>query len=252
MSSDNDRVDFRVVELTQSLEPLKPLKIESSEEETVVVVLSGKCSATFEGGPRWDGLGGRNDVWDGKATAFYVPVGATCEVTAETDSAHVAVIAASASTVREPYLVTPDDISVQHRGRDSWQREVHDIISPEHPADRLLVGETFNGAGVWSSYPPHKHDHHNPPVESKQVESFLVRVEPTSGFGVFVHYPDSAGERNASIVTDGEIVNVERGFHSFVAAGGHKFYYLWALAGQERVLCFHTDERDAWLLDETN
>ena len=111
-----------------------------------------------------------------------------------------------------------------------------------------LVGETFSAEGVWSSYPPHKHDVHDPPHESHQQESFLVRVSPPSGFGIFLTYDTIAAEREASVVYDSDIVAVSEGFHTFVAAAGHRFYYLWARAGTERVLRFRTDPRHEWLL----
>lgn len=222
----------------------------AADAEHVVVVLGGSCTADFAPtGPVWTGLGARADVFDGRASAVYVPAGRDCRIVVD-DSAHLAVIAAPATTSREPYVVRPEDVVVQHRGREAWQREVHDIVGVDQPADRLMVGETFSADGVWSSYPPHKHDRHDPPHESKMAEAFLVRVEPASGFGIFLHYPTEADERQVRMVADGDVVGVPQGFHSFVAAAGHRFYYLWALSGTERALCFRTDERHTWLLDE--
>jgi 5-deoxy-glucuronate isomerase len=238
-------VDLRVVELAggQSHEQRR------DDAETVIVILGGRCDVAFEpDGPQWHGLGARQDVFDGKASACYAPVGRQWRITAHEEGVRLAVAAAPATTSREPYVVTPDEIEAEHRGSGVWAREVHDIIGPAQPADGLLVGETFSAEGVWSSYPPHKHDAHDPPHESHQQEAFLVRVSPASGFGVFVHYPSVAKDREATVVQDGDVVQVREGFHSFVAAAGHRFYYLWVLAGAERELHFRTDPRHEWLL----
>ncbi len=223
-------------------------KLASDSEEIVVVILGGTCSVAFDDGSTWDALGERADVFDGRATAFYVPVTRTCTVTPETEL-RVAVISSTTDVVHEPYVRRPADIQVEERGQGAWMREVHNIVGANESSERLFVGETFNGKGVWSSYPPHKHDKHNPPHEYALDEVFLVRVSPPSGFGVFVHYPSDDGPRYADVVNDGEIVEVQSGYHSFVVAAECRFYYLWALAGECRKSAFFTDPRDAWILE---
>ena len=63
-----------------------------------------------------------------------------------------------------------------------------------------------------------------------------------------LNYNDVERPRQSKVVHDGDIIQVRRGYHSFVAAGGHRFYYLWALCGDERSLRFRVDPRDAWLM----
>jgi 5-deoxy-glucuronate isomerase len=58
----------------------------------------------------------------------------------------------------EPTPIAPADVVVHDRGRPGWQRAVHDVVADTVAAQRLLVGETFNAPGQWSSFPPHKHD----------------------------------------------------------------------------------------------
>ncbi|MFF7366569.1 5-deoxy-glucuronate isomerase [Streptomyces tricolor] len=220
-----------------------------TDEEAVVVLLGGRCDVRFDGGPHWEQLGERADVFDGRATALYAPAGRGWRMTAGPGGVRFALAAAPASTPYEPYVVRPDQVRSERRGTGVWSREVHDIVGPDQPSDSLLVGETFSAEGVWSSYPPHKHDAHDPPRESHQQEAFHVRVDPPSGFGIFLHYPSTEDPRQAQVVHDGDTVTVREGYHSFVAAAGHRFYYLWALAGTERELHFRTDPRHTWLLD---
>jgi 5-deoxy-glucuronate isomerase len=223
------------------------LTVADGEREHIIVILAGRCAARFDDdGPAWTDLGKRDDVFSGRATALYVPPHRRCFLTGDAD---VAIASAPAETARQPYVVTPDEITVEHRGTGTWAREVHNIIDPHHPADRLLVGETFHGPGVWSAFPPHRHDVDDPPRERRLAEAFLIRVSPPTGFGLLVRYPNAESPRQARVITDGEIVTVD-GFHSFVSEAGHRFYYLWAIAGVERRLQFRVDPRDAWLLDE--
>lgn len=226
------------------------LALPADMRERVVVVLGGSCSARFtRHGQRWDALGERTDVFDGRATALYAPRGHACLLHGGSGGVRIAVVSALAVRERAPYVVRPAEVRVERRGRAGWTRDVHDIIGPHHPADRILLGETFSTSGVWSGYPPHRHDRNVPPHESRLDEVFLVHVRPCSGFGVLVRYVDGQRE-TAEVVHDGDILSVREGYHSFVAAGGYQFYYLWALAGEERVLRSHTDRRHAWLLDE--
>ncbi len=232
-----------------SLEPQRSEDNFLADQESVVIILGGSCAIEFtKGGPRWTDLGERADVFSGRATACYVPIGRGWQITGGPTGVRYAVASAAATTQREPYLVTPDEITVERRGSGVSQREVHNLIDQNKPADGLLVGETFSDGAVWSSYPPHKHDKHNPPDESHHQESFYVRVSPPSGFGLFLHYPTVESDREVTVVQDGDIVQVESGYHSFVVAAGHRFYYLWALAGSQRELHFHTDPRHQWLL----
>lgn len=229
----------------------EPLELPADARERVVVVLGGSCSARFPGeSQRWDALGERSDVFDGRATALYAPLGQACLIHGGAGGVRVAVVSAIGVRERAPYVVRPAEVRVERRGRGVWTRDVHDIVGPDYPADRILLGETFSTTGVWSGYPPHRHDRHDPPHESRLDEVFLVQVRPRSGFGVLVRYADGQERETAEVVHDGDILSVREGYHSFIAAGGHQFYYLWAIAGDERVLRSRTDRRHAWLLDE--
>ena len=70
----------------------------------------------------------------------------------------------------------PEKVKVSTRGKDASERQIHDIIDVNFPSKRLLVGETFNAPGKWSSYPPHKHDRNAPPDETLLRRLFGLRV----------------------------------------------------------------------------
>ncbi len=75
----------------------------------------------------------------------------------------------------------PPGVKVQVRGRDAWEREAHDVAVDQVPARHLMVGETFNVAGGWSSFPPHKHD--GADCEPELEEAYTFRFDLPEGFG---------------------------------------------------------------------
>ena len=113
-------------------------------------------------------------------------------------------------------VIDPTTVAEEDRGEGTTARRVRTYV----PEGELIVGETLNPPGGWSSYPPHRHEHE---------ELYLYRFDPPKGFGVHVSYDD--GHDEARIVRDGEVVRITDGYHPVVAAPAAEMYYLWALAG---------------------
>lgn len=223
---------------------------ESGDREIAAVILSGVCDAEA-GGRSWSGLGGREDVFSGKATAVYIPAGAQFSLTAASDHVEVALCSAPGGEAGafEPYVVTPDEVIVHDRGSGACRRQVHDIIDESRPARHLVVGETFNEPGLWSSYPPHKHDVDNPPVEYKMEEIYLFKVSPSQGFGVQALYSKDPERplNEAHIIKENDAVALPFGYHPVAAAPGYRLYYLWFLSGSTRKLVPNDDPDHAWV-----
>lgn len=214
--------------------------------ESLLVVLGGRCDLAVRGGPSWQSLGGRADVFSGAATSVYLPAGQRVEVSAE-DGAEIAVVRAPAEPRGEAYRIGPDKVSRETRGKGSWQREVHTILDASRPAQRLLVGETYNPPGAWSSYPPHKHDQHRPPEESQLQEIYHYRFQPAQGFGIQRVYSPERGVDELLLVEHCDTVLIPFGYHPVVAAPGYRLYYLWALAGEGREMRLQEDPEHAWV-----
>ncbi|HEU5394485.1 MAG TPA: 5-deoxy-glucuronate isomerase, partial [Candidatus Methylomirabilis sp.] len=115
------------------------------------------------------------------------------------------------------------------------------------PAKRLLVGETFNRAGEWSSYPPHKHDRAAYPEESKMEEVYLFKVDPPQGFGLQRFYSPERGVDTAVILRNNSVTRIPWGYHPVAAAPGYRLYYLWMLAGEDRNYALADDPAHAWV-----
>jgi 5-deoxy-glucuronate isomerase len=153
-------------------------------------------------------------------------------------------ISTPAPSAAAPAIATPDDIAVNARGRGNYTREVHDIFVRDRSVQRLMVGETFNPPGHWSSYPPHKHDGRD--GEPMLEEIYYFRIDPPQGFGHQVLYTND-GESVTHQVRDGDAVLLPYGYHPVSAAPGYRLYYLWAMAGQQRQLALFEDPAHRWI-----
>jgi 5-deoxy-glucuronate isomerase len=221
------------------------------EDETAAVVLSGRVDAAVDGAPLGV-AGARSSVFEAPADAVYAPPGAAMALSASGDGAvQVAIAAAAAEPTRDAppaRIVRPPDQRIAEVGHGNWSRTVRTILGPEHDALRLLVGETINPPGNWSSYPPHRHDRHDPPREANLEEVYLFKVDPPGGFGVQIRY-DLGGAEEASLVRDDDVAVIGAGFHPVVAASGYALYYLWVMAGDGRVMMPHLDPAHAWVAE---
>ncbi|MHA1380548.1 MAG: 5-deoxy-glucuronate isomerase [Candidatus Helarchaeota archaeon] len=180
-------IQFGILNLNNSSFSKKVLDM-----ETVLVILSGVCSVEVNG-KGWNSIGGRKNVFDGKAYAVYIPPHSEFKINSEI-KAEIAICSSPASIKSKPQLITPSDVRLNVVGRDNWQRNVYDIIKDNVDAEKLVVGETITPPGNWSSYPPHKHDE-NSEYEAKMEEIYFFKIFPEYGFGLQRLYtPDRDNE----------------------------------------------------------
>ena len=146
--------------------------------------------------------------------------------------------APSDETGIQPYVIAPAQVANGVWGAANFKRYFHQILTlaaqPELPARRLIVGETFTPSGNWSTYPPHKHQVDDLPREAYHEEMYYFKVNPGDGFGI-CHYYNEEGEEENFTVRDNSIHMMPRGYHTVVCAPGYTTYYLWFLAGNQRV-----------------
>jgi 5-deoxy-glucuronate isomerase len=185
----------------------------------------------------------RSDVFSARATAMYAPPGVALSIHAESPLEAV-VFSAPVEAGGSAAIVGPDAVKVAARGRGHYTREVHNILVDDPHARRLMVGETFNPPGNWSSFPPHKHDGRD--GEPVLEEVYYYRVDPSQGFGQQMLYTED-GECVTHTVRDGDAVLLPYGYHPVSAPPGYQLYYLWALAGEQRNLALHEDPAHRWI-----
>ena len=213
-------------------------------EETVLVMQSGSGSVSAAG-QTFDVK--RTDVFDERASAVYLPPGASATIAASSDLEAI-LISTPAPDGGQPALTTSADVRVNARGRGNYAREVHDIFVTDNIARRIMVGETFNPAGHWSSFPPHKHDGRD--GEPVLEEVYYFRIAPAQGFGQQLLYT-ADGECVSHVVRDGDAVLLPYGYHPVSSPPGYRLYYLWAMAGAERRLALHEDPDHRWIHEGT-
>jgi len=209
-------------------------------EEGVLVVQSGAATVSVAG---QQFSVSRKDVFEERATAIYVPSGAEVVVAPSADFEAI-LFSTPTQTAAQPAIIRPSDVRVNARGKDGYSREVHDIFVTDSQVSRLMVGETFNPPGHWSSFPPHKHDGRD--GEPVLEEVYYFRISPAQGFGQQMLYTE-AGECVAHVVRDGDTVLLPYGYHPVAAAPGYRLYYLWGMAGQQRKLALHEDPAHKWI-----
>lgn len=141
------------------------------DREGCLVILTGSVDVTV-GDQAWINLGGRASVFDDRSTdAIYVPPGATISIRAH-DDVELALASAPATGKYPARLIPAAGMKRMVRGQGSNTRYVCDVLPETEAAESLLVVEVVTPAANSSSYPPHKHDTDNLPLESSLEETY--------------------------------------------------------------------------------
>jgi 5-deoxy-glucuronate isomerase len=225
------------------LQPGETLRTHTENEEAAFVVLGGTCLADWGQGEA--SMGKRKDVFDGLPYTVYLPARNQISFTAES-TCEIAECRVPSTARLEPKLITPRDVASSLRGGGNVSRQIVDVIPPSFPADKLMVIEVYTPGGNWSSYPPHKHDVHNPPSEVDLDEIYYYRIQ-NEGFALQHLYGGQDGAEQIVKARDGDVVLVHSGYHAVVAGPGYDVYYLNFLAGSSRALSVTEDSQRAWI-----
>jgi len=218
---------------------------EEKDKEYALIILGGCCSVQGDG-MDFKNIGKRKNVFDGPATAVYIPRNKKYTVQADTDVT-VAVCKSPAEKDFEPVLVKPEDVVVKDLGKDGWQRQAHFIVDERINANLIYVGEAYVKSGMWASYPPHKHDEDNMPTEGILEEIYYFEFDKEAGFGIQKVYSKEGDIDETYTVKTGDFVEIPKGYHPFCCAPGYNAYYLWIMAGKNRGFFMTTEECHQWL-----
>ena len=220
----------------------------TGDREFLAVILGGK--ATFEiDRVVFEKVGGRPNVFNGKPHSVYLPAGVDFSIKAE-GPVEIALPSAPSDSSIEPYMIAPSQVANGTWGAANFKRYYHQILTlasqPDLPARRLIVGETYTPSGNWSTYPPHKHQVDDLPREACHEEMYFFKVSPADGFGI-CHYYTEQGEEENFTLRDNTIHMMDQGYHTVVSAPGYTTYYLWFLAGEQRVQATVDDATLSWV-----
>jgi 5-deoxy-glucuronate isomerase len=233
----------------------------SAGREILAVILGGKATFTVNG-TTFEKVGGRPNVFNGKPHSVYIPAGAQYTIRAE-GAVEIALPSAPGDQADQdhpldiqPYVIAPNQVANGVWGAANFKRYFHQILTlasqPELPARRLIVGETFTPSGNWSTYPPHKHQVDDLPRQAYHEEMYYFKLNPGDGFGICHYYNEADKDHPMSdeenfTVRDNSIHMMPRGYHTVVSAPGYTTYYLWFLAGTQRVQATLDDPALGWV-----
>ncbi len=215
------------------------------DKEYALVILGGKCTVSGDGF-EFANIGKRENVFGGAATCVYIPCNKKFSVTAVTET-EIAVCKSPSTKDYEPKVINPEDVIIKNLGKPGWEREAHFILDERTDANMLYIGEAFVKGGQWASYPPHKHDDDNMPVEAATEEIYYYEFKKPQGFGIQKVYTMEGDIDETYTVKSGDFVEIPKGYHPFHAAPGYDNYYLWIMAGEDRGFYMTTDEEHKWL-----
>ena len=235
--------EFGILRLRQG----EDYEAKTGSREVALVVLGGICSISGDG-VYFSHVGGRKDVFSGKPHAIYLPCKTRYVIHAET---HVEIAwTASPSSLRTPaYLISPEQVKDVHIGKENYQRDAYLILTDAFPASHLFIGEAFVPSGNHASYPPHRHDHDNLPVEVDMEEVYFFRFQPEQGYGIQKIYTDDRSLDITCTVQQNDTTLIPRGYHPVINAPGYTMYYLWIMAGQNhRKFLSVIDPAHQWVL----
>jgi 5-deoxy-glucuronate isomerase len=215
-------------------------------EEAVIVVLGGKINVTAAG-QEWTGLGERANVFSGMPWSLYLPLNSSATVTAPAGPAEFAVCRCKAERMFPARVIAPQDVEIEIRGGENATRQINNMVLGGFPCDRILVVEVYTPSGNWSSYPPHKHDVHNPPGEVDLEEIYYYRMSKPEGYAMQRVYTKDGSRDETITVRDNEAVLIPEGYHPVVAAFGYDCYYLNVLGGSAHAMSASDDPDYAWV-----
>jgi 5-deoxy-glucuronate isomerase len=195
-----------------------PLGFETGSNETALVCLRG--AATVEA----DGSAHRLGRYD----SVYVPRDSAVVVIADRDGCDLAEVAAPVSTRHPVQFVPFADVRKDPglhfvAGGPSSRRDLNVLIGKNVQASRIMAGVTFSEPGNWTSWPPHEH-------AAMLEEAYLYIDMPAPSFGLQLVYTNSRDPEVATIVREGDVVLMPKGYHPNVAAPGGSINFLWMMA----------------------
>jgi len=238
-------IEFGIINLKKS----GKYSADSGKSEVVLLILGGKCSVSGNGF-EFKNIGSRKDVFSGKPYTVYIPCGKNYVVTAETD-VEIAWISTPSSLKTDAYLITPEQVKEAHLGKGNYQRDAYLVLTDAFPSAHLFFGEAFVPSGNHASYPPHRHDFDNLPVEVDMEEIYFFRFNPEQGYGIQKIYTDDNSIDYTCTVKHNDTTLIPRGYHPVINAPGYVMYYLWIMAGQNnRKFLSVIDPKHKWVLEK--
>ena len=234
-------LEFGIIEL----KPGAALEYDTSENETAFIILGGKADFAFDS-TKWENVGGRRSVFEGKAHSVYIPRHKKIKVCGKTN-VKIAVASTKIDCDTEAQLVGPEKVRNFTLGVKPWERDTHFIIDDTTNAKRLTIGEGFITPGNWAGFPPHKHDVDAMPQEGILEEVYYYLFQPRQGFALQAMYTKDGEFDEVYRVKEDDLVEFPKGYHTTVCAPGYNSYFLWMMAGEHQGFFRSNDPDHDWI-----
>jgi len=225
-------------------------RLATEAREFALLPLSGSCTVDVDS-TRIE-LEGRASVFDAVSDFLYLPIECEADVSSA-EGGEFALVSAAATVRHEPQYVPAASVAVEVRGAGQATRQISNFLTPDAPvvADKLIAVEVLTPGGNFSSYPPHKHDHEDPDTGEANVEEiYYFRFREPAGYGLYRQYTADGEFDVTTVVRDGDVFLVPRGYHGPSAAvPGHDMYFLNVLAGPAKVrtMQYADDPEQHWI-----
>lgn len=221
-------------------------KIDEKGKEFALIVLNGSITVTGKDF-KFEKVGVRKTVFDGVGEAVYVGKDEEFTVTATGGDTKVCIAKAPAEKHIKAQVIRTADIKTKELGKGAYKRTAAFNVAENAEANLLYIGEFWVEDGNWASFPPHKHDIEDMPVEGFLDEIYYFEFDKPQGFGVQMVYSKEGDINEAYKVKTGDSVEVPKGYHPFTVAPGYKNYCLWIMAGKNRGIFCTTEEEHKWM-----
>ena len=229
------------------LAPSEELTMRDADREIAIIPVRGEAVVEAQGQQL---VLARRGVFTDTGSVLYVPPDTPIQFRAR-ESFDFAVGSAPARGTYPLRFISHDEVSIEQRGGANARREVHHVLAPPLPAERLISYEVFLPGGSWAGWPPHRHDGVDGSPYLEEIYFFLF--DRSDGFGFHRNY-DADGYDETFVVRNGDCVAVPKGYHVTTSSPGNNMWILNFLAGdlvgEERSRGPYFDPTTTWICDD--
>lgn len=105
------------------------------------------------------------------------------------------------------------------------RRDVWNFIDSKFTSSRFLVGICQGDCGGWTAWPPHEH--------GDKREEVYAYFDMGPSFSIQCVYEDFDKPLTVSIVRDGDVVSIPKGYHPNVACPAGKLSYIFCMVSKK-------------------
>ena len=190
---------------------------DTTSKERAFLLISGEVEFAWKGQKI---IARRSSCFSAGPWCLHVPSSIPVNITGIKCDSEISVYKTNNERSFESRLFTPEDCKVEILGigtmNEMATRAVRTIFNKANREEsNLLLGETINFPGKWSSYPPHHHP---------QPEVYFYKFNLENGFGY-----SGLGENVYEVINNDTILVISGEGHPQVVAPGYAMYYTWVM-----------------------